>query len=608
MKKVVIFIMILFLVSLQGGSTMANYNIQMGQRNSTDTEWDNHYPITTASNVKMQDGSDLESNLSLNSLSNVLQILKSKKALKVGLFGDSLVAGVGAAPIWFQLLFDEAQRSSGHSLLYDFALDTNGITYSNYAVSSTTPDVMLTHIVPLEQCLADSVYSAQVSAPLYTNPPALQAGYDLVILCTGANGGQYIPLMVEEFVRRFVEIGTEVILISPQGTQAVPTRAFLQDYKRIAKHYNIAFIDMNEEYYTASNEDWAYAYANYYLDNIHQSAQGHIVWADAIRKLLNQQNASVYAQPTTGKLPSRRLFYFTKENELAQSNYAISFVNLTPNHNGTLVNTDNSQGVKNPLTDHGLAQHIKLAPTQYAEFGFDNAVYAIPVFKLSGVETTADVIYNFTTTYKDAITLPASARIAASHTPTYEKYHMDGAALINYPTSKWLKVLCNSGEVQLLGALVFSQPNKRLKNVGSALPKGVTNTGTWSLTTWKSVTDMFNTITLNDSVKVEFVGSGIGVVLGLRNSCGIIEIKMDGVVLENFDSYYNQAGMGFITRQWLAKGYGKHTFEMKYIGENASAIAAVINTAPRLAYREFFVVDGRQDQTERAYLLQKWSE
>lgn len=41
---------------LTGGKPMADKNIQMGQRNESNTEWDNHYPITKAENVLTEGG------------------------------------------------------------------------------------------------------------------------------------------------------------------------------------------------------------------------------------------------------------------------------------------------------------------------------------------------------------------------------------------------------------------------------------------------------------------------------------------------------------------------------------------------------------------------
>lgn len=64
MKKTVIITM-LFFILIGGILFMIERNIQMGQRNDSNTEWDNHYPITKVENVITSNGtieSDLEEN------------------------------------------------------------------------------------------------------------------------------------------------------------------------------------------------------------------------------------------------------------------------------------------------------------------------------------------------------------------------------------------------------------------------------------------------------------------------------------------------------------------------------------------------------------------
>jgi lysophospholipase L1-like esterase len=67
MKKIVFIAMIFLVIVLTGGNIiMANYIIQMGQRNAENTEWDNHYPITKAENVLMDNGKTLDLQLEAN--------------------------------------------------------------------------------------------------------------------------------------------------------------------------------------------------------------------------------------------------------------------------------------------------------------------------------------------------------------------------------------------------------------------------------------------------------------------------------------------------------------------------------------------------------------
>jgi hypothetical protein len=167
-----------------------------------------------------------------------------------------------------------------------------------------------------------------------------------------------------------------------------------------------------------------------------------------------------------------------------------------------------------------------------------------------------------------------------------------------------------AGSIKLLGLIVFSEPNVRLKNSGDTLPKGVANTGTWTrLANWLSRTDIFYTNTLNDTVTVDFIGSSIKAMLGLNKGGGQIEVYMDGVLLETRETYQN-TDLAFVTLKYNATGYGKHTLMLKYVSTNASALAPVGGAYPyaRLVYKEFQFVDGRQNQTERYSLIKRWNE
>jgi lysophospholipase L1-like esterase len=56
MNKLITIITILSLVFTKGDTNMADYNIQMGQRNASNTEWDNHFPVTKAENIITANG------------------------------------------------------------------------------------------------------------------------------------------------------------------------------------------------------------------------------------------------------------------------------------------------------------------------------------------------------------------------------------------------------------------------------------------------------------------------------------------------------------------------------------------------------------------------
>jgi hypothetical protein len=81
MRKIAILTIMLSLVLLlQGGNAMSDYNIQMSQRNSNNTNWDNLYPKTKAENVITANGNvatDLASKASITYVDNKTSSLAS---------------------------------------------------------------------------------------------------------------------------------------------------------------------------------------------------------------------------------------------------------------------------------------------------------------------------------------------------------------------------------------------------------------------------------------------------------------------------------------------------------------------------------------------------
>lgn len=65
MKKCFALALVFFFVFLQGGKVMAEYDIQIEQRNGANTGWDTIHPITKAKNVKTVNGPDVEAVLNL---------------------------------------------------------------------------------------------------------------------------------------------------------------------------------------------------------------------------------------------------------------------------------------------------------------------------------------------------------------------------------------------------------------------------------------------------------------------------------------------------------------------------------------------------------------
>ncbi len=85
MKRIAIYIIVVILVIQGGNIIMAEYNIQMVQRNASNTDWDKHYPVTKAENVISSEG-----NIAIDLLS------KADRAY-VDALGASIASGAPSA-------------------------------------------------------------------------------------------------------------------------------------------------------------------------------------------------------------------------------------------------------------------------------------------------------------------------------------------------------------------------------------------------------------------------------------------------------------------------------------------------------------------------------
>lgn len=94
MKKRIVFIAIILVVLLGGSKIMADKNLQISQRNASNTGWDNYYPVTKGENVIMDDGDTVERRTAKIENSNVFADKKKYSKRNVtNIVGDSISQG-----------------------------------------------------------------------------------------------------------------------------------------------------------------------------------------------------------------------------------------------------------------------------------------------------------------------------------------------------------------------------------------------------------------------------------------------------------------------------------------------------------------------------------
>lgn len=538
----------------------------------------------------------------IKSIMNFLKKLLNKQKVTIARMGDSLVDGAGGTPYWWELLFTEAYRNNGHSLLADFAMPTNYITVDNYALGGTTPDLMLAHFIPQVKCQGNSggIMTLQVSESLYTNPPILLKQYDLIIFDGGQNGGIYNNVIIEEIARRCIESGSDVIMLSTQRMKnagSVPT--FREYYHNIAAYYGCALIDFDDIY--KGDDNFVTAFSQYYYDTIHQSATGHIIYADAFRSIISVANAGKELTPFGKKLPNGRLYWFTDNNRDKQKTYGCYFCNLPNNTTGTTEAAVTGSGIKSPVISQGLTQHTKIDSGQNAMFLFDDAVYLIPIFGGRNLVSSVDYLTNYSGTVQSTRTVDIGYRTAS--TDFNIDYSVYNSGMGDYPAMRKLRLNVTSGGVYLLGVIVFTEPSVICHKTDlEDFPTGVSFTGTWveSAGYWENSKEKpKKTITDGDEISFTFIGKKIGGSFGISKGGGKIDVYVDGAVIATLDTYANQTNIGYATYQWDCGTYGKHTVKLKLNGVNASAVAPDTTAYPRFAVRRLYLYPDKCDYTEK---------
>lgn len=547
--------------------------------------------------------SDLDQ-LNKTAVARTLKKLQQQQYIKGALMGDSLMTeyyNVGA----FLL-----SSSKSYSLLNTFGIPADRITLDNYAIGGTTAELMLSFCVPIVYSTYGNARSTAVNT--YTNkmPNFLAKKYDFIILSTGTNQletyDNFYYVALEHFIRINKQNGTEIILISPPRAKNATTKPRVHsELKKLSQHYDIALIDMDEEYLKAAG-DWTTAFNTYYSDSIHQSNAGTDVWANAISNLLSPANAALARNISFNynDLP-KQIYYFHSNHANNVKTYECFFIPAeTQSYTGVLEPVVSGDGLKSPAVVHGLTNMVTLSVGQSVTVGVENALCIIPIVKLYGVGTSVMGVYpNMTSEPILSISYPANARPAYS-VVGYSYADFTGAPDLNGVNTKahiaTTKFELQSGEpLSVLGFLVFSHLGEKIK----PSDKRVTKTGTWFDYADLSGADTISgTNTLGDKIEIDFIGDAIYVEFKRSSSGGISTITLDGTPMGTVDNY---GAPPYKTEIFRAAGYGKHKLSIQYTGNNHSAAAGTTDK-PKLAIKSFKIINDSDNLTEIDVLKRTW--
>lgn len=530
------------------------------------------------------------------------KLLRNNQIVRIALIGDSLTEGAGVQPFWRELVFDTAQLAKGlnitglsHANMDNFAAGGQTSRYGaaiiGQAVSSDSsgPNYGNTAIT----------YGAYAGAR-YLNPPVSLARstlqtyqYDLAIVSWGANGGTNRLAFFENAVKELRKNGTEVILTSQNNMTTDLTFMYAESaiVAQMADAWGCEFADV-----------WCYVREaelngiNCHSDTTHMNAAGHVMWAKAIRSVLNDR---VQERESIDVTNVQRVITET-DGTISTKFPNTCDVQFTPfNHSGTVTGGASTISTSNPALNFGgktTANYVtRLTSGQFAWFAHAHA-HAVDFLVGSESSFTADIKTENggSTLGSISFTAPGNARIALVEGINIGAYTSVASPLPGY-LNRGVQIVVTSGTCNLVGAVFHTWTTKEIPF------SSIDYVGTWAEDTWSYSHPVSKyTDTDGDSLVFEFEGTGCQVLLSSKSAGGKVDVWLDGVQMYTQKDLY-QGG----TFLWPAdlfpiaaatnhfdRGYGRHVVKIKLNGVNASAVVPATNNH-RLQLLAAYVFDGR---------------
>jgi lysophospholipase L1-like esterase len=517
-----------------------------------------------------------------NPIAPAVTKLRSGAAITILAIGDSITAGTGGTPTWYNLAFNSANSGSGYNVpnaanvtLTRFALPggnsamamlamANIFTSTAGAWDSDSIDQGLAGLPGWEVC--------QIMPDAYVGQNKLAAAApDVVIISLGTNDDGNTFQNVEASARYFRKLGSSVIIATcnsrydgysnnaPAGTE----------WQKIATANGLAVCDTREFMEEAYQNYLAGSGSTPYLDGVHPSNSGQTLWARAFTGLFNS-----YAQTATlSALPYRRVAAGTSVRSSPAAHLQLVFSKTSSTGTGTTSYTSDNLRVNwaGIPTTNGF---ITVTSSQFIRVCFpyvSGQIYGIfenqsgENFTYSLQDTSGNVMATNTI---NGISLPflltpiATAAQVQTFASTFSRYTT--AKNKGLPVSTGFRFLATSGTAKVVGFL-FETP------VIEQVPMGnVKLLGTWitedadpyiagyndSPTTGIRVPKVYTSNTTWDRIAVEANDCDIlSPVVRVGQSSGRFTIYADGLTpFSSFDTYQSVGNFPMVLQFPVATG------------------------------------------------------
>jgi lysophospholipase L1-like esterase len=546
------------------------------------------------------------------------RVERFKRRLALGLpcrvlvIGDSLSAGAGASVFtsaWQFLLL----ATNGDSATYRLTNAANISRGDATVGGADAPFGMawLSNIVGASGWTGNNrdvgIQALPVRAPTveYRQNPYAGRTPDLVIIGWGANPATNELAFLETQVREWIRLGAEVVLHTENDRSdlATPNLDDGENYRAIAEVHGCALVDT-----------WSYVQeqtdngVDVYADDVHMNNAGHLVWANAMRSVLNDLKQVEAASPIG---PVRRIHLPTSGTDFS------NLQKIFPNASQLQFVANNTTGayVAGSSTSLGVvlggisssSAILELESGEYADFaslaplGFDIVVENGSGVNASvEVRTDAGVLKTVTVTGNgnpmQRVQLLTYAEILAIAT-AFSSYSFPQIR----PMSIRLQVA--SGTLKLAAFLTHTVKTKDipwsdlLTTDGSAVP------ALWGTEApYAGSGRCLYTDNLSAFAEFEFEGNGLMTVLHRGTAAGQVSVNIGGEALQTNRELYLASSVIDARTFWprnnsltweAAAMYGRHYCRLSLgASVNGSAISPVAQNR-RLGVYSLIALDAR---------------
>ena len=496
-------------------------------------------------------------------------------SVKVAILGDSLSENTSTTS-WYGYLFNSSTAATGYYLGSYFGHPISPSEVDNMAIGGQGAYLLSAQLAMTKETLRTGGYVNQVlDGDRVSSSPFFNRNYNLAIIAIGQNGGEDWKAHLEYVVKTIRDKGIDVILLTQNPAAGNPTSRAGDEYyyRSLAETYGCLLVD-TQAYYRLEVEFGRAlgTTADLFGDSIHQSTQGHQLYAKAILNGILDYDSTITV-PASNTVSTRSYSPAQTDRATALAGLNTYYLVKKPDPlrdiSGVTYTTATDTSIRNPIYGRGTTTNsvATIASGGYAMWGVEYATAAYIIYRENATANTLTVALQ-----GGGSTLATLTTGVTNGRTSVQKVMLAGG----YPSNRAIRTTNTSGDaIQIYGVVFETHADVAFnRNTDGSYP-GLTLSGTWSsgyfldMESYGGLPTPY-TSTTNDYATFKFYGDGLRFTTSYGKNSGIIQVKIDDTTYTAVDTYNNINEYGTYTHFYGGLDYGLHTATITLTGANAS--------------------------------------